>query len=213
MQVLLIKYPRCFDCRQIVSIGEQLPMLVFRPSEQGKWVLQPSGILCCVTRCLLPKILRLCGDLIFKGWMSSEEIKFVGHLTLEDETTVWSWNVGQQTPNGRVQYCRIMKFSIAHLCFGGTCHIQLQGCPRRPSISKVVKKKKSTLGLRWSWRQHAPPNWTDVYRCTWCHVRRPLPLRSVSALSVNPVSYYQNRLQTFIVNLSIPKSHSEVWKL
>ena len=37
-QVLVIKYPRCFDCRQIVSVGEQL-MQVFRISKQGSWGL------------------------------------------------------------------------------------------------------------------------------------------------------------------------------
>jgi len=33
-QVLVIKYPRCFDCRQIVSVGEEF-MQVFRISKQG----------------------------------------------------------------------------------------------------------------------------------------------------------------------------------
>jgi hypothetical protein len=133
-QVLVIKYPRCYDCRRIVSIGEQISMQVFRLSEQGSWCLHPSWIMCCASRCLFPIILRLHGDMIFKGEMSSGEIKFIGHLTLQNETTGRSWNLGRQTPSGRVQCCGMMRSSGTQLCDGGICCVQLQGCPRRPFL-------------------------------------------------------------------------------
>lgn len=37
--------------------------------------------------------------LVFKGQMF---IAFIGHLILQDETTVCSWSIGQQTPSGGV---------------------------------------------------------------------------------------------------------------
>jgi len=43
--------------------------------------------------------------LVFKGQMFSA---FIGHLILQDETTVCSWSTGQQTPSGWVYYCRRM---------------------------------------------------------------------------------------------------------
>jgi hypothetical protein len=85
------------------------------------------------------------------------------------------------------------------------------------SIFRVVQEdppslrcsKKSTLGLPWRWRQQTPQNSANVYHWTWFHVRR---LDSLSALCRNLVSFYLNRLTTFILNLSIPKSHLEIWK-
>jgi len=94
---------------------------VFMPSKLCSWDLHSSGMLCYITECWVPIILRLCSGPIFRarmdswsmcGWVSSHTHPlhfidppvlsfFIGHLTLEEEATTLPQSVGQPTPSDR----------------------------------------------------------------------------------------------------------------
>jgi hypothetical protein len=91
------------------------------PSKLCSWDLHSSGMLCYITECRVPIILRLCSGPIFRarmdpwnicGWVSSHTHPlhfidppvlsfFIGHLTLEEEATTLPQSVGQLTPSDR----------------------------------------------------------------------------------------------------------------
>jgi len=206
-QVLVIKYPRCFDCRQIVSVGEQL-MQVFRISKQGSWglhihlgycalslgvccqkfwdcmVISPSRVKCSVKKWISLDIWA------FKlRPLSILEMLSSKHIVAECNAAEW-W------------IPPVLTYVLEELA---------------TSIFRVVQEDPPSL--RWYKKEYfwaslkieaaSSSKLANVYHWTLCHVRK---LESLSALRRNLVSFYLYKFRTFILNLSIPKSHLEIWK-